>query len=124
MFLNAKLEEPNISSQFMLLEHVVELGGVHAGGERAADQPAHARAGGHVDRDAMLLEPPDDADVRDAARAAAAERHADRRPLAVGRVSRRLTILGERGRTGDEQAREDAGERSSQLNQCAAAASG
>ena len=46
-------------------------------GECAADQPAHAGAGGHVDRDAMLLEPADDADVRDAAGAAAAERDAD-----------------------------------------------
>ena len=90
MFLNAKLDAPNISSQFMLLQHVVELGGVHAGGERAADQPAHARAGGHVDRDAVLLEPADDADVRDAARAAAAERDADRRPrVIVGRGAER-----------------------------------
>ena len=59
------------------------------GGERAADQAAHARAGGHVDRDVVLLEPADHADVRDAARAAAAEGDADGRPwLLRGRGDR------------------------------------
>ena len=61
-----------------VLQHRVDLGGVHPGGERAADQPAHAGAGRHVDRDAMLLEPLDDANMRDAAGAAAAEGYADR----------------------------------------------
>ena len=80
MFLNAKLEAPKISSQFRRSQHVLDLGRAHAGGERAADEAAHARAGGDVDRDVMLLEPADDADVRDAARAAAAEGDADGGP--------------------------------------------
>ena len=45
--------------------------------KRAADEPAHAGAGDQVDRDAMLLEPAHDADVRQSARAAAAECDAD-----------------------------------------------
>ena len=98
MFLNAKLEAPNISSQFRLLQHVVDFGGVHAGGKRAADQPAHAGAGRHVDRNAMLFEPADDADVRDAARAAAAERDADGRSGFLRRASLRRDGGGEQDR--------------------------
>ena len=58
-------------------DEVLELARIHAAGERPSDQAAHAGSGGHVDRNPMLLEPADDADVRDAARAAAAERDAD-----------------------------------------------
>ena len=43
----------------------------HARGERGADNGAHARARHAVDRDAHLLEDLEDADMRDAARAAA-----------------------------------------------------
>ncbi len=67
-------------------EKRVELRRVHAGGEGAADQAAHARAGGDVDRDAVFLEPLDDADVCDAARAAAAERDPDARALGLLRA--------------------------------------
>ncbi len=49
----------------------------------AADDRAHARAGDVVDRDVKLLEHPDDADVRRAARAAAAERETDLRARLV-----------------------------------------
>src|SRR5439155_13740247 len=78
------------------LEQRGELGGVHPRGKPAADQAAHARARRQVDRDAMFLEPLDDPDVRNAARAAAAERDADAGP--------RL-LRGAAGR--DEQAQED-----------------
>jgi len=62
-------------------EELVQLGGVHPGRERAADETAHARAGRSIDRDAMLFEPADHADVREAAGAAAAERDADLLPV-------------------------------------------
>ena len=91
------------------LQHAVELGGVHPGGERAADEPAHARAGRHVDRNAMLLEPADDAHVRDAARAAAAERHPDRGP-ASGRGRRRQLLLGEDRRAAEHETQEESRE--------------
>ena len=70
----------------------VDLVGVHAGGKRAADEPAHAGAGGHVDRDAVLLEPADDADVRESAGAAAAERHTDRWPRTADLARCRLLV--------------------------------
>ena len=57
-----------------------DLAGRHARGERAADQAAHAGAADHVDRDAMLLEPLQHSDVRQAERAAAAQRQADPDP--------------------------------------------
>jgi hypothetical protein len=60
-------------------EHRLELGGVHARSERAADQAAHAGAGGDIDRDAVLFEPADHSHVCDPAGAAAAKGHADRR---------------------------------------------
>ena len=59
------------------LQHLVDLGRAHAAGEGAADQAAHAGAGRDVDRNVVLFEPANDADVRDAAGAAAAERDAD-----------------------------------------------
>ena len=80
MFLNAKFEAPNISSQLMRSSISSISAAFMPAGERAADQAAHAGAGGHVDGDVMLLEPADDADVRDAAGAAAAERDADGGP--------------------------------------------
>jgi len=48
----------------------------------------------------MLLEPPDHADVRDPARAAAAERDANRRPTGVSRHARRRSGAGARLRHG------------------------
>ena len=58
----------------------LEFTGIHAAGERAADQSAHARSGGHVDRDAVLLQPANDTHMGDAARASSTEGEADRRP--------------------------------------------
>ena len=81
--------------------HGVELGRVHAGGEGAADQAAHAGAGGDVDRDAVLLEPADDADVGDAAGAAAAERDPDGRPRRVAHDLRRAIRRRRRPRLAD-----------------------
>ena len=80
MFLNGNDELPNITSQSVFVISVAQLGGRHAGREGAADQTAHAGAGGDVDRNVVLLEPLDHADVRDAAGAAAAERDANRTP--------------------------------------------
>ena len=68
------------------IQHLLEFRGVHARGERSTDEPAHAGPGRDVDRDAVLLEPADDADVRDPTGAAATERHADRRPRDPGRA--------------------------------------
>ena len=77
----------------MPLQHRLEFVGVHAGGEGAANQAAHAGAGGHVDRNAVLLEPADDADVGDAARAAAAEGDADDRTAARGGIGNGMLRL-------------------------------
>ncbi len=63
-------------------------------GVRPADEAAHARAGHRVDRDAVLLEPLQHADVGQAARAPAAEREADARPRGDVRGRRRLGFLG------------------------------
>ena len=86
------------------LQHIVELGGVQAGGEGAADQATHAGAGGEVNRNAMVLEPADHADVRDTARAAAAERDADGGPLDVN--GRPLGLSGRAGKRDDDCDRE------------------
>ena len=61
------------------LDQLLHLVGRVAAGVEAADDRAHARARDVVDRDVHLLEGPDDADVRDAPRAAAAEREPDLR---------------------------------------------
>ena len=58
-------------------EHRLDLVRAHATGEGAADEAAHAGARRDVDRDVVFLEPPNHADVRDAARAAAPEGDAD-----------------------------------------------
>ena len=65
MFLNANDELPNIMSQSVLTMQRAQFGGGHPRGKRAADQPAHARACGRVDRNVVLLEPLDHADMRD-----------------------------------------------------------
>ena len=56
----------------------LQLRRIHAAGEGAPDQSAHAGPRRQIDRDSVLLEPANDADVRDAAGASAAERHTDR----------------------------------------------
>ena len=55
--------------------------------ERPSDEAAHAGPCHQIDRDAMLFEPPDDPDMGETARAAAAEGNADSRPR-QGRVCR------------------------------------
>src|SRR5205807_9512857 len=51
----------------------------------SSDQGAHTGAGDHVHRYAILLQPFDHADVRQAERATAFEHKADPRPVAGGR---------------------------------------
>ena len=63
------------------IDEGLQLAGVHPGGERSADQSSHARPRRHVDRNAVLLQPPDHADVRDAAGAAPSEGDAHSRRL-------------------------------------------
>ena len=60
-------------------DELLHLVGRVAAGVEAADDRAHARACHVVDRDVQLFEQSDDADVRRAPRAAAAEREADLR---------------------------------------------
>ena len=62
-----------------LLRQLLHLGDRHAARVRGADQRSHARAGDAVDRHAVLLEHPDDADVRRAAGTAAGQHEADHR---------------------------------------------
>src|SRR5262245_12800780 len=70
-------------------KHRFDLIRRHAAGVRAADEAAHAGARQNVDWDAVLLEPAEHADVRDAARAAAAKGHAHAWPW---RRIRRLRV--------------------------------
>ena len=69
--------------------NVCSSSGIHSGGVGPPDQATHAGSGGHIDRDPVLLQPADDTDVRDAARAAAAECDTHRRSLRFSHDSRR-----------------------------------
>ena len=64
----------NIEIPVGILHHRFDLRRAETAGVGAADQAAHAGAGEIVDGNAMLLEPPQQADMGDAARRAAAER--------------------------------------------------
>ena len=77
-----------------------ELVRVEAGGVEAADDRAHAGAGGVVDRDAHLLEDPHDADMSAALGAATGEGDAD---LRARRRGSGVLRGGRRGHRPDEQ---------------------
>src|SRR5262249_24683097 len=91
--------EPGGTEQLIPVRGLAEgrrLGRIHAGGEGAAHESAHAGSGREIDRNAVLLEPADDANVSDAAGAAAAERDADCRAARLADNAWRCLIIGGR----------------------------
>ena len=65
------------------LSEGLHLVGREADGIRAPDQTAHAGAGRQVDRNSVLFEPAEHADVGEALGRAAAESNADLRALGI-----------------------------------------
>ena len=86
------------------IDERLQFVGIHPGGERSADQSSHARARRHVDRNAVLLQPPDHADVRDAAGAAPSECDAHSRRRAVLTAAAGAGPLARRGWRGRRRA--------------------
>ena len=70
-----------------LVNNLLQIVRILADGVEAADQSAHAGAGDEIDGDVMLFKILDDADVRQAERAAAAEREANAAPHRCGGIA-------------------------------------